>query len=189
MRFKIGFLAWLIVATVAGAIGLPAKLRPPMPQIVLLCLTAALVAAGSFWPAFRGWLCARSWKAIVSIHLSRFIGFYFLWLYGRGQLPYAFAVPAGLGDIIVAMLAAGLLGAAGTVSRHPWLLLAWNVIGFADIAMVVLRAATVTLRNPDSMAALLRLPLSLLITFLVPIIIGSHVLLFARLRAKQWRVA
>jgi hypothetical protein len=35
--------------------------------------------------------------------------------------------------------------------------------------------------DPDSMSALLRLPLSLLPTFLVPILIGSHVLLFWRL--------
>jgi hypothetical protein len=36
--------------------------------------------------------------------------------------------------------------------------------------------------DPASMQALLVLPLSLLPTFLVPLIIASHVLIFARLR-------
>ena len=41
------------------------------------------------------------------------------------------------------------------------------------------------LQPPASMAALLRLPLSLLPTFLVPLIIASHVQLFRRLRTAN----
>jgi hypothetical protein len=32
---------------------------------------------------------------LVALHLCRFVGFYFLWLYSSGELPYAFAVPGG----------------------------------------------------------------------------------------------
>jgi hypothetical protein len=39
--------------------------------------------------------------------------------------------------------------------------------------------------DPESMAALLRLPLSLLPTFLVPLIIASHVVLGLRLGRRS----
>jgi hypothetical protein len=46
---------------------------------------------------------------------------------------------------------------------------------------VILTAATQGLADPPSMRALLELPLSLLPTFLVPLIIASHLLIFVRL--------
>jgi hypothetical protein len=56
-----------------------------------------------------------------------------------------------------------------------------------DILFVVLTAARLALAEPQSMAALLRFPLSLVPTFQVPLIIASHILLFARLR--RWERA
>jgi hypothetical protein len=56
------------------------------------------------------------------------------------------------------------------------------VVGLVDILCVVMTAARLGVTAPDSMAALLRPPLSLLPTFLVPLIIASHVQLFRRLR-------
>jgi hypothetical protein len=60
------------------------------------------------------------------------------------------------------------------------------VLGLLDILFVVATAARLGLAAPASMQALLRLPLCLLPTFLVPLIITSHVLLAIRLaRAGQ----
>jgi hypothetical protein len=50
-----------------------------------------------------------------------------------------------------------------------------------DILFVVATAARLALADPDSMQGLLHLPLSLLPTFLVPLIIASHVVLAIRL--------
>jgi hypothetical protein len=50
---------------------------------------------------------------------------------------------------------------------------------------VVATAARLGLAEPSSMAALLRLPLSLVPTFLVPLIIASHILIFVRLARQR----
>lgn len=189
MRFKILIALWFLAACTASAVGLTAKLRPPAPQVAIVALTALLVVAGVAWPAFRAWLDSLTWQSLAAIHLTRFVGFYFLWLYRQGQLPYGFAVPAGVGDIVVATLALALLLSAAAVPKRPWLLVGWNALGMIDILMVVARAALHGLRAPASMSPLLHLPLSLLATFLVPIIIASHFLLFQKARSIGGRVA
>ncbi len=123
---------------------------------------------------------------LVAVHLSRFIGIYFLVLYGRGQLPYDFAVKGGWGDITVALGAVLLLAVPGLIERRA-LVLAWNVVGMLDIGFVVATAARLAAADPSSMRALLRLPLSLLPTFLVPLIIATHVWIFVRLRSAEAR--
>jgi hypothetical protein len=52
--------------------------------------------------------------------------------------------------------------------------------GAIDILFVVATASRLALADPDSMNALLHLPLSLLVTFLVPLIIADHVVVFWR---------
>jgi hypothetical protein len=153
--------------------------------IILLGLTAAVLAAAGLLSAFRRWLATIDERWLVGLHLTRFVGAYFLYLYMRGELPYAFAVPGGWGDIAVASLAGALLAWGGPRDRGRRVAYAaWNVLGMADILFVVTTAARLAAAAPDSMAALLRLPLSLLPTFLVPLIIASHVVLGVRLARR-----
>jgi hypothetical protein len=175
-------LAWLGLAIALGASGRLAELRPPAPQLVLGGLTAGLLIAGATAPGFRAWLWQMDLRSIVALHLTRFIGIYFLALYARGELPYAFAVPGGWGDILVASLALLLLVKVPHLERRPHVLIGWNLLGLADILLVAGTATRLALTDPASMQALLRLPLSLLPTFLVPLIIASHVLVFGRMR-------
>ena len=74
--------------------------------MILLGLTAA--SLGSWWlhRGVRACIDRVSLRALVALHLTRFVGLYFLCLYGRGELPREFAVPAGCGDIIIATGAA-----------------------------------------------------------------------------------
>lgn len=175
---------WLAVAVGAGMTGLPARLLgPPLPQALIALLTLAIltVAVTSAW--FREWLTAVDVRALVLVHVTRFAaGLAFLVLYGRGELPYAFAVPGGIGDMVVAVLAVGAVVATDArAARRRRLVVAWNVVGLADILMVVATAARIASADPEAMAALLRLPLVVLPTFLVPIIIATHLILFVRL--------
>lgn len=175
-------LGWLAVAAGLGATGVVRVLPPAAAPVLVFGLTAAVLAAAWRLAGFRSWLAALDERWLVGLHLTRFVGAYFLYLYGRGQLPYAFAVPGGWGDITVATLAALLLaaGAPRDAGRRAGYI-GWNVLGLVDILFVVTTAARLLAADPASMAPLLRLPLSLLPTFLVPIIIASHVVLGLRL--------
>jgi hypothetical protein len=183
----LGLCAWFGVALIVGAFGVLDRARPPAPQILIGVLT--LVTLGLIFTVrpLRHWCCAIPVRPLVALHLTRFIGFYFLYLASRGQLAPAFAVPAGRGDIAVAVGAVLLLlwvPPRAPAGRRFYLL--WNVLGTLDILLVIVNAAFVGLADPDSMRALLHLPLSLLPTFLVPLIIVSHVLLFRRIPAHSF---
>ena len=67
----------------------------------------------------------------------------------------------------------------------PALYWIWNTLGFIDILFVVTTATRLALRDPDSMVALLQLPLSLLPTFLVPLIVFTHIIIAIRLFRLQ----
>jgi len=176
---------WLLIALILGASGHVATWRPPVPQMVLAGLTVLLLAAVVALSGFRAWLGTLDLRWLVALHLTRFVGIYFLVLYYRdGALPYAFAVPGGWGDILVATLALGLVAVVRELEARRGLVGVWNTLGLIDILFVVATASRLALADPDSMNALLRLPLSLLVTFLVPLIIAGHVVVFWRL---AWR--
>jgi hypothetical protein len=176
---------WLLLALVLGATGRIARLHPPAPQLVLAGLTAMLLGAGAAFTGFRDWLRQLNLRLLLGLHLSRFVGAYFLVLYRRGELPYAFAVPGGWGDMLIAFLALLILVRVPEPEHRPHVLLGWNLLGFADLLLVVGTASHLAMGDPASMQALVHLPLSLLPTFLVPLLLASHVLLFWRLRGRR----
>jgi hypothetical protein len=179
---------WLAFAVFAGSQNLPAQLLPPpLPSALIVALTVVIltVAVASAW--FREWLMSLDVRALVLVHVTRLVaGLLLLVFYQRGALPYAFAVPAGIGGIIVAVMAIGVvLATDAQATRGRWLLGAWNLLGLADAVMVTATAAWIGSVDADSMAALLRLPLSLLPTWLVSILIATHLILFVRLSRRE----
>ena len=171
---------WLLLAFIVGGAG---WLRPaPAPLIavtVAVLTTSALVACRKI-DAISQWLGAVDLRRLVSLHLIRFVGIYFLVLAHRGELNPAFARPAGFGDCIVAAGALLLLIFWRHLNGNA-LLLIWNTFGLLDILLVVLLALRVGLRDWISMSPLRELPLSLLPTFLVPLVIVSHILIFMKM--------
>lgn len=82
---------------------------------------------------------------LVSIHLFRFIGVFFLLTYAYGALPKTFALVGGIGDIVTAILAIPLIYAL----RQKWvsarlLTWIWTCIGLADIISVLRTAVVIT---------------------------------------------
>ncbi len=173
--------AWFLAALGVGGAGALVDLRPPWPQAILVSLTLATLLSLYRIGPIHSWAIHVDPRRLVAFHLTRFVGIYFLVLYSRGELPYEFAVIGGWGDIIVATAAILLMLTGPLTSGRRRLYLIWNVVGLVDILFVVATATCLALADPASMAPLLRLPLSLLITFVVPVVIATHVWLFRRI--------
>ena len=78
----------------------------------------------------------QSW--LIGVQFYRVLGLIFLLMLGEGRLPAVFALPAGLGDVAVGLLApvVALAYARGAQGREA-LARAWNLLGLADLAVAV----------------------------------------------------
>ena len=170
---------WLLLAFVVGGTGWLRPAPAPVIAVTVAVLTASALVACRKIDAISQWLGAVDLRTLVSLHLTRFVGIYFLVLAHRGELNPAFARPAGFGDCIVAAGALLLLIFWRHLNGNA-LLLIWNTFGLLDILLVVVLALRVGLQNWISMSPLRELPLSLLPTFLVPLIIVSHIFIFMK---------
>ncbi|MEM1093106.1 MAG: hypothetical protein AAGJ10_00765 [Bacteroidota bacterium] len=175
---------WFGLAVLVGLSGV--FYQPPafVVGVTIWGLVAAALAAGYLVPAFRQWALTIPLWMLVLYHVTRFVGIAFLVLHARGDLPAEFALFAGWGDIFVASTAIGvaLFALPATSRRRWWTVLIWNVVGLFDILSVVGRGLQLGLADMQQMAAITAFPMSLLPTFIVPLIIATHVLIFIRLR-------
>jgi hypothetical protein len=179
----LGAALWLAAAFAFGASGIPQKLNPPTPQLVVLILTIALISFGRLYAPLRAWIVSVDLRGLVGVHLLRAIaGAAFLWAASRGSLSSDFARMAGYGDIAVAVLAlAMILLVSPERSSAPLLYVIWNTLGLIDIMLVVITAARMAMSNAPAMAQLLKPSFAIIPLFLVPIVIASHIWIFERL--------
>lgn len=178
----LGTLVWLALATAVGLTGVLGTMRLG-PQLLALTLTVAAVFVSSRVAIVRQSVDAVPLRALVGIHVARFLGIAFVVLAARGELSPLFAERAGWGDIATAAIALGLLlvGLVTTVPRRVFL--AWNVFGMLDLIVAIATAGLVVVRGDvPGMDAVLGLPLILVPTFGVPLLFATHVALFRRLR-------
>ena len=116
----------------------------------------------------------------------------FLVLYAGGWLPGAFAWPAGVGDVIVELLApvVGIAYVSGS-RRSAGLLRAWNLFGIGDL---VVAAATGFLTSPSRLEILAfdrpnelisAFPLVMIPAFLVPLAVLLHLASLEKLRQTE----
>ncbi|QYM80033.1 hypothetical protein K0B96_05280 [Horticoccus luteus] len=179
---RLALWVWFLAALLAGALGFVARLPDFGVPVLIAVLTALTLLVAQRVPAARALLDATDVRTLVALHLVRFVGVYLLFLHARGMLPYAFAVPAGIGDIVVAAAALLLLVMPLAPARRDRALAIWNTLGLVDLVLVVVTAARLSHAQPASMRALTLLPLSLLPTFLVPLLLATHVILYRRLK-------
>jgi hypothetical protein len=178
--------AWLglaFVATYTPAVGAVIVSVPGLFPVLLLSIIAILLWAG-FRPAFRRALDAIAPESMMSFFYWRAIfGALLLASYAAGRLPAGFAVPAGLGDMAVTMLAVVLLtlkDSHGGLPRGP--LGVWNALGLLDLVVSVLFLGTTVLRPWAAQRGIVGGNFSMQL-FVVPIFIAAHMHIFARL----WR--
>jgi hypothetical protein len=176
---RVAALAWLAVALAVGSSGLVAGFPPVLIAVTVWGGFAAVLAVYLGKARLRRWVRSLSPAWMATFHLWRLApGIYFLLLYDRGQLPWRFAVPAGWGDIAVALTAplAGFVLGTRTPQRQS-LLIVWHLAGFVDLAQVVLSGMRLRLAGDTLILNLgSQFPLYLLPLYAVPITLAAHVL-------------
>jgi len=145
-----------------------------------------------WWRPFRRVVETVPQQWLVGLQLFRVEGVIFLILYAAGRLPRQFAWPAGIGDVLVGLLAPLVALAHLRNWRHANMLLrAWNLLGLADLA-VAITTGLLTSPGPFHLLALDtpnlligRYPLAMIPLFLVPIAILLHLASLRKLRHPQ----
>lgn len=176
----LGTLGWVLAAIGISVSGALAR----APILAAVCVVGA-VAGWSFAyrrsASVRAALDAIDLRVVLAFHLIRIpIGALFLVEHAHGRLAELFAYRAGYGDIAVGALAL----VAIALHRRRGVLLAWSIIGLADILLAVGTAQYLVLarHDPLMMEAFTRLPYPLLPTLIVPAVIATHLLVLARIR-------
>jgi hypothetical protein len=171
---------WFGGAVAAGHWLALQRLPPLAVPATTLALSGVLLVAAFRLPGLRAWLDTLDPRTFVLLHLSRLVGAYFLILYQRGELPRAFAVPGGMGDIVVAVMTLPVvLAPLDEVGRQRAIRI-WNIVGFIHILLMILTVIRLSLTSPEQLRALTQLPSSLYPTFLLPLLIATHVILLHR---------
>lgn len=182
LPIRTAFWLWMIGVIAVGQFGWLHRMPPAAWLLIPVGLTGLQVLAYRTIAGFRGWVDALDLRGLVLLNFSRIAGLYLLALSRRGELPYTFSLPSGVGEIAVA-IAAVLVAlwpfAEATRRRAIYI---WNVAGTIDIALIAVTALRVGYGAPRELISFGHLPLSLLPTFLAPLLIATHLAIFARLR-------
>jgi hypothetical protein len=168
---------------------------PLLPIGLLLPLVAGFVAFQTM-PAIRSAIERIPQEHLIGIQGVRLMGFAFLLLLAQSKLPALFALPAGLGDMLVgfeAFFVASLYVRRAESSTTMGLL--WNAMGIADfiVALSVGFLASTTplqlLHLTPTTDIITALPMVMVPVFGVPLFLMLHLLSlakgFAELRTRS----
>src|SRR5678815_4016387 len=189
---RIGGLLTLWFAAALAFVASGALARAPafaLPASITLLTFATLVVLWGTAPG-RAWSGRLSLAMLAWFHVWRVVpGVAFLVLHAQGALPWGFAVPGGIGDVAVGVVAplAAWLGTKVDSRSALAGYVALTVLGIVDLANVVRAALILSLHDPASMHLLRQLPLGLLPTFAVPITFAAHALALHRAGSAIFR--
>jgi hypothetical protein len=177
------------VLTSAGAFQVVLLGKIPSITGVAIPLTAGILA---IWlaPPVRRLLATEPGTpvALIALQSYRVVGGAFLVLLALHQVPAAFAIPAGVGDILIGVGAwpAAMALRSGRRSRA----VAWNVLGILDLVVAVILGVAVSplVHLLPTTQVLTEMPVALVPTFMVPLGILLHVASLRSLRTAGTRV-
>ena len=182
---------WAITTAVLASAGAyqPPDLHSPPPIGIQLFIALAILSA-CLWlsPTLRELL--RNRKNLIRLNVWRLAGAIFLALMLTGQLPALWAIPAGVGDVLIGAAAfpiAARLDAPGGRRRA----IVFNLLGVLDLVVAIgLGIATnpgpaqLFHTTPDA-ELLTRFPLALVPGFLVPLAFMVHFVSLWQLREDR----
>ena len=185
--------AWMVSTCVLASSGfyLPPSSGPPPVGVQLLFALALLAVAVIASPSLRSLLTNQA--NLIRLNVWRLVGAVFLALMLTGQVPAIWALPAGLGDVLIGATAfwvAGRLEAPGGRKRA----IIFNLLGLLDLivaislGMITSPGSTQLLQTTPSAGLLTQFPLVLVPTFLVPLAIANHLVSLKQLLGATWVV-
>jgi hypothetical protein len=151
-----------------------ATLIPFAASVAFGLLAWGAVSLNYLWPRMRELPLHAAVRPILHLHLFRYIGLSFLVPGVVGpDLQAAFAAPTAYGDLVAMGLAwAALMAGSGPYSRIAiW---TFNVWGISDLLLAFYKATIGVGIEPSSLGAAWFLP-----TVIVPLLLWTHVLVFA----------
>jgi hypothetical protein len=190
------FAATLVLAASGQYQTTPDTTLPPAIAFGIV-VPAAILCALLAVPAARDALARLPLQWLVGVQSWRVVGGVFLVAAAQGDVPAEFALPAGIGDVLVGLaapfIALTLARSGAERARTPVLI--WCLLGIADLVVAVAcglltspsTVQQLALTNPN--VAITSYPLVLIPLFAVPASIALHVWVLARLRRAPQVVA
>lgn len=139
---------------------------------------------------YKDWFTGLNQKPLVGLQIFRLIGAFFLVEMSRENIPGSFALPAGIGDIIVGVLAVVLFLSYKNIPRNG--LIALIVVGMIDFISAFFFGFT-SFEGPAQLFALgfenqaNLFPTGVIPFFLVPYAITFHLLSLNNLPTPEHR--
>lgn len=166
---------------------------PPFSILFANIIPAIIFAVlYTFSTSFRTYVLSFNPSLLAGLHASRTIGFSFLAFASIGQLPWLFAIPAGIGDMTAAILAPFI--AFNLFKNKDFIkskaFISWNIFGLIDFLAAIGSGGLSRVLGPDvtgaSMEAMGTLPLMIIPAFLVPIMMLTHMIMIIQcLKARK----
>jgi len=187
-----GLTAWATVATMLARRGFflqsdPHRLPPLGITLILVLLVLAVCVVAS--PLLRRLLTNQ--RNLILLNLWRLVGVVFLVLMANGQMPALWALPAGIGDVIVGAAAPWIARDVETPQGRRRAIV-FNLFGMADLVVAV-GLGTMTSPGPTQIfqttptsELATQFPLVLVPTFLVPLAFALHVVSLWQLFGGTW---
>src|SRR5215470_1024607 len=189
VRFSaIALVSWFLVALALGLAGAYKAAPDRVPTIQYGIFIPFLIGAWLIWrsPAVGRIIDAVPQPWIVGVQLYRALGAIFLILYATDRMPGLFAWPAGVGDVIVGLLAPVVaLAYARDAQRNAGRVTVWNVLGILDLVVAITTgfitspSPLFSYEPPNELIAIF--PLVLIPVYLVPLSLLLHLASLAKL--------
>jgi hypothetical protein len=190
-----GLAVWYGAVTVAGIngafVGRSTDLVAPIAFGLVPPLAIGLIALWRSESLAR--IVADAAASLISVQAYRMVGGGFLVLMALGTLPAVFALPAGIGDLLIGLTAGRVADRVGGGDRSAGL--AWNALGVLDLVVAVglgLVAAPGVAQlivTVPTTAAVTLAPLVVVPAFLVPLSLLLHAASLRTLLASDVRTA
>ncbi|MDQ3906684.1 MAG: hypothetical protein M3300_14960 [Actinomycetota bacterium] len=187
----IAFMAvWFVAALGVSLFGLlragPSTLPIPVGVAVVVPLLLGVLAYRRS-SRFRQLLFRADLRWLIGVQLWRVVGAEFMIYYALNRLPASFALPAGIGDVLVGLAApvVAVVAASGTRAARG-IVIGWCIVGIADLVLAVTMGVLNApgrfgvLAGAVTTAPMLELPLSLIPTFFLPMSILLHFIVLRR---------